>query len=654
MHAQTFPQRIRDYEIWKTRLARGIEKLQAWLDEQRLSTLHESLPLYEALQTLRADRLTIAFMGEFSRGKSELINAIFFADQGRRLLPTDAGRTTMCPTELFHDAEAISAYIRLLPIETRATPHSLAEYKRQPVQWHNIPLNIQSPDQMVTALREVMRVKQVSVDDARRLGLYSDELAVLPSGLVEIPCWRHALINFPHPLLKQGLVVLDTPGLNALGSEPELTLQMLPAAQAILFVLAADTGVTRSDLDMWRQPFKGQRKHHSGMLVALNKIDTLWDELTAAASTDAAIALQQRHCAEQLGISNDCVFPVSAQKALVAKVRGDDALLARSRLPALEQYLCNEIIPAKQQIIHETVLATVDARSNEVRDILTSRLQQLDQHRDELRALRGQSADAVLRLMIETRAEQTRYLKSVESFQTGRNLVTRQGKLLLETLNPIALDQVITQTRQSMVESWTTLGLKHAMHNFFEGARASLQEALSQTEQLQRLVQNSYRRFHEDHGLTSLTAKSLVLQRHFVLLDELYQDAEEFRNSAMTTMTEQAFVIRKFFITLVNQVREVFVRAHQEAQNWLGDVLTPLHTQIREHKQMMEQRLETLRKISQSRDTLELKLRDLERQRHDLNEQLLAMQRLNAELHGAASSPATATADTVELLRATA
>ena len=70
--------------------------------------------------------------------------------------------------------------------------------------------------------------------------------------MIEIPKWRHALISFPHHLLKQGLTILDTPGLNALGTEPELTLNMLPSAQAVLFVLGADTGVTRSDMEIWQ------------------------------------------------------------------------------------------------------------------------------------------------------------------------------------------------------------------------------------------------------------------------------------------------------------------------------------------------------------------------------------------------------------------
>jgi hypothetical protein len=48
-------------------------------------------------------------------------------------------------------------------------------------------------------------------------------------------------------------VILDTPGLNAIGTEPELTLSLLPNAHAVLFILAADTGVTQSDLAIWRE-----------------------------------------------------------------------------------------------------------------------------------------------------------------------------------------------------------------------------------------------------------------------------------------------------------------------------------------------------------------------------------------------------------------
>ena len=64
-------------------------------DTAALAALHERLA---------SDKLVLAFVAEFSRGKSELINAIFFADAGRRVLPATPGRTTMCPVELRFDA----------------------------------------------------------------------------------------------------------------------------------------------------------------------------------------------------------------------------------------------------------------------------------------------------------------------------------------------------------------------------------------------------------------------------------------------------------------------------------------------------------------------------------------------------------------------
>lgn len=78
------------------------------------------------------DELTIAFVGEYSRGKTELINALFFSDFGQRMLPAQAGRTTMRPTELFFDRNHQENYLLLLPIETRVGELSLQQLRAQP------------------------------------------------------------------------------------------------------------------------------------------------------------------------------------------------------------------------------------------------------------------------------------------------------------------------------------------------------------------------------------------------------------------------------------------------------------------------------------------------------------------------------------------
>src|SRR5438105_13158451 len=221
---------------WRTALGRRLSDLAHYLDEHELA----DAPIHEALssltQRLSGEKLIVAFVAEFSRGKSELINAIFFADVGKRVLPATPGRTTMCPVELAYDPEEPPT-LSLLPIVTRLEGLSLGELRTQPRAWEHVVLNVKQPEALSQALTQVMRTRWVPQEEARTLGFWDDARPdenppIDEQGRVEVPQWRHALINYPHPLLKQGLVVLDTPGLNAIGAEPELTLGLLPSAHA--------------------------------------------------------------------------------------------------------------------------------------------------------------------------------------------------------------------------------------------------------------------------------------------------------------------------------------------------------------------------------------------------------------------------------------
>ena len=245
--AASLVQRFQDYSAWRADVAARIVAFRRWLHENELADAQTELRIKQLLERLDEDKLTIAFVAEFSRGKSELINAIFFADYGRRLLPSSSGRTTMCPTELAWDPSGAPA-IHLLPIETRATNATTSEFKRFPDEWEVVPLDVGDARSLVEAFQQVRATKRVPIEEAKHYGLFlqhesSQSAGFAADGMVEIPRWRHAVINFPHPLLEKGLVILDTPGLNAIGTEPELTLNLLPNSHAVLFVLAVDTGV---------------------------------------------------------------------------------------------------------------------------------------------------------------------------------------------------------------------------------------------------------------------------------------------------------------------------------------------------------------------------------------------------------------------------
>jgi hypothetical protein len=159
---------------WRSALVQRLEELSRFLGEHELADVQMTAQLKALRERLVQEKLVVAFVAEFSRGKSELINAIFFSDAGRRVLPATPGRTTMCPVELAWDAEESPA-LSLLPIETRLNGLSLGELRTQPRAWTVMPLDVADPEQLATSLREVMRTLWVSKDKARALGFWDDD-----------------------------------------------------------------------------------------------------------------------------------------------------------------------------------------------------------------------------------------------------------------------------------------------------------------------------------------------------------------------------------------------------------------------------------------------------------------------------------------------
>lgn len=627
MAKDRFTDQMQAYGRWKHELIQTIGQYQKWLEANGLSEAETELRIFELLNTLRDDHLTIAFVAEFARGKTELINAIFFSEYDRRLLPSEAGRTTMCPTELFYDTETDQSYIRLLPIETRLEDMSIAEHKLNPINWTTIDLNTNSAESMADAFREVIRTKRVSLEEAHRLGLYDDALGEATE--IDVPMWRHALISFPHPLLKDGLKILDTPGLNALGSEPELTLNMLPSAQAVVFVLAADTGVTKSDLGMWQHHVKalGRDSEH-GRLVVLNKIDTLWDELKDPAMIDGTITAQCRTTAELLGVTLDTVFPVSAQKGLLAKIRHDKGLLDRSNILSLEAIFSSEILPNRQEIVRDNIVAEIGTMAMSSRNLVSTRLESARSQLRELEGLSGKNEDVIEHLMKKTRDEQVAYHKSVESFQGNKRRFSDEHKKLLGLLNVVELDKHVTQTRQSMTNSWTTVGMKQGMKTFFDGVTDRMKQISQQVNQTNMLVQAIYRQFQKEHGMGGIKPRLFSITRYNRDLERLYHEAEAYRTSPVSTMSEQSFVVKKFFISMVSHARNIFFNAHHDAEVWGKAALSTLVEQIREHKDQIEKRLESLRRINESRDTLQGRIDALDKNAATLAKQLAAIDAL--------------------------
>ena len=617
--------RFEAYGDWRRRLSGGISGLHDWLKRQELADGQIDLKVSQLLERLHQDRLVVAFVAEFSRGKSELINAIFFADFGARLLPSSAGRTTMCPTELLHDASRQPS-IRLLPIETRAREATVAEFKNYADEWMTFPLDLASADKMAEALSRVSQVKRVPAATARKFGLFSEsEREGGDDGtLVEVPCWRHAIINFPHPLLQQGLVVLDTPGLNAIGTEPELTLSQLPNAHAVLFLLAADAGVTKTDLDVWNRHLGGDDPTaKAGRIVVLNKIDGMWDDLKSPAQIHADIERQVNATALVLNVPASQVFGVSAQKALVAKVNGDDALLAKSRLPALEAALTEELIPAKREIIGAATQTDSHALATGVRAILAARHAGVMEQLNELTALRGKNLDVVEHMMDRVREEKDLFERGLARYTALRTVFTEQTNELFDVIGLTALRANAGQTRDRMEKSQFTKGVREAMNDFFAQIRGDFEAAAAQSVEIHDMMRAMYVRFANEHGLEPFMPPPFSVLKYQKEVERLERAYNTHFNTLWNMVSKAKFALMKrFFETVASRAKHVYDIANRDVESWLKAVMAPLETQVREHHLQLRRRLESIRRIHQASDELEDRISELEQAREVLDAQL--------------------------------
>ena len=600
---------------WRTTLARRLDDVSRFLTDHELVDASGMVQMAALRERLGNEKLVVAFVAEFSRGKSELINAIFFADTGRRVLPATPGRTTMCPVELAWDNEE-QPTLMLLPIATRLEGQSLAELRLQRRSWTVRPLQIDNPEQLALSLQEVTRTEWVSQDTARDLGFWNDEQPednppVDDAGRVEVPAWRHAQINYPHPLLKQGLVVLDTPGLNAIGAEPELTLSLLPTAHATVFILGADTGVTKSDLGVWRDHLGGQSLTR---FVVLNKIDSLIDPLATSAEIEAHINKQCAETAQTLGVPVERVFPLSARQALAARVAGDDRALLKSRLPALEAALGSQLLPQRRLVLEQVVLDGAQQIDAQVARRLGDQRRQLAEQMLELRGLRGKSG-AKLRLMLQrVEVETAEFEQCTVRLQAMRMVHSRMLKDALIGLSSDRLREEVGQMQTEMKASLLNLGAKKAFVALCVRLRALLGGAGKRSDEIRDMLSASFAKLNSEFGFSLAISRAPNMERFHEELTLIENSYVQYLGLTQALRLSNPKFMEQFRRMLVSKLRVVFENASAELELWNKSASSQVDSQLRERRRNFRRRRESLERVQSAATELETRIAELEAQ----------------------------------------
>ena len=622
--ATSFNEQFDQHGAWRRESGLRLKLLAEWMKDHELLDAGVEERLRRLELQVRADKVMVAFVGEFSRGKSELINAVFFAGYGRRIMPASAGRTTMCPTEMSYDPE-VPPCLRLLPVESRLQPQALMEWRMVPEKWTRVDLDVNDPQQLAAALEMVAQTRRVTREEAQALGFWhsqdpADNPMVDAQGMVEVPRWRHALINIAHPLLKQGLVILDTPGLNAIGAEPELTVSLLPQAQAVVFILGADTGVTKSDMTIWREHLAVDPQGSDLRLVVLNKIDTLWDPLSSPKQIQAQIDRQRASTAEILGVSESQVIPMSAHKGLVAKVTNDPDLLAASCLPKLEEALAHGIMGQRQQILGSAVATGIASLRQETGRVINIRRRDLAEQMLELKGLQGKNATVIKHMRARITQEQNEFDLSGAKIHAVRSVHLKLLREVFDSLSGSALKNEMTQLNTALHQKGLKFGVKKVYGDTFERLRAVFQRVQSLCTEIQSMLAATFRQLNGEHGF-SLQAPAVPELASFVRdLDMVERGHLQYIGVANTFRLAQADFADRLVRALATRLRTIHETALGEVELWSKTAAAQLDAQLRERRRNFVRRIEAIDRIQQATGGLADRILEIGSQEATINE----------------------------------
>jgi hypothetical protein len=437
------------------------------------------------------------------------------------------------------------------------------------------------------------------------------------AGLVEVPAWRHAAINYPHPLLKRGLVVLDTPGLNAIGAEPELTLSLLPAAHAVVFILGADTGVTKSDLTVWREYLGGQSM---ARFVVLNKIDALADPLLTPEAVKEQIAHQVESTAALLEVGKDRVFALSARQALAGRIDGDAGALAASRLGALEEALAAQLLPRRREVIARLVADTATAIEQHTGRRFSDQRRQLAEQMLELRGLRGKNSAKVQLLIERVDAEARDFERCTERLAALRAVHARALRELMVGLGSDALRDEVGQMQDEAAATLFNLGARRAFTALCARLRARVAQARARGQEIHDMLQASFRQLNSEYGFALALTRLPDLERAERELELLESSYAQYLGLSQALRLAEPRFMEQFRRMLLSKLRVTFENASAEIELWNKSASNQIDSQLRERRRGFKRRREGLERIRAAASDLDGRIADLEAQDETLQQ----------------------------------
>lgn len=349
--------------------------------------------------TTTEDSATVLFCGEFKRGKSSLVNAII----GTKLCPTDTGIATSVITTIKYGAvkKAVRYYGNILDTANAINPD-----------------NFKIGESPVPTLMESLKSEEIEWDDIQKY-IMGDVLDIDNTVLVEL--------SYPCPFLKNGVTIIDTPGIGGLDPRHAILTHMaLPKADVIVFVTDAAEPLTESEKIFYIDHIEPLNKPS---ILLVNKCDLLLSETLNNHLDKVKLEFADSTCPH--------IIPTSAKYWELYVVLEDNELLLKSNKDSVLTGIASQVkVSRKLQYkkIRDFIIAEIQNTSTSISNEIETLNRSSEEKQKELETLMNQQiALASYRKELETPTSQTRlHINSI--FEDARNDVanlisTRGGEL---------------------------------------------------------------------------------------------------------------------------------------------------------------------------------------------------------------------------------
>lgn len=347
-------EKLNRFRIQKERLGGMLSDASEVINDLNMSSASENLD--KLSKKVNNDTFKIQVIGTFSNGKSTVINSLL----GEDVLPAYALPTTAVINEVKYgdNKEAVLYFRNPLP--------------------ENLPasLSVKALEHMKTHGMKNIPPLHISYDEI-------EDYVVIPMGedpkemLLESP-YEKVELFWPLPMLKEGVEIIDSPGLNESDTRARVTMDYLSKADAILFVLAADHLCSKDEMEFVENFLNAYG--FTDPFFVVNRFDLIQER-----EKDRVIKFAEMKLA---GFTTNPIYCISAQKALDGLVKRDAGLIEESRITPFVTHLTNFLTKDKGKIkLSQPSRELKRILNNEaLYKVIPSQRAMLDSSLDEVRA----------------------------------------------------------------------------------------------------------------------------------------------------------------------------------------------------------------------------------------------------------------------------